>query len=140
MPVSEFQVEDRLYRGFRKSEIGPDGKLDTNAIKFPDFSCNWSRLSEPEDVRFREGGSPADGCYSFTVSVARYQDMANPVHDPLCGTMLENYAHVEVRALREGEGFDIEPPKGRKIGSAMKKLAYRENIKNKMVLHLEAEG
>jgi hypothetical protein len=40
----------------------------------------------------------------------------------------ENFAHVELRELREGEGFDFEPPRDRKSGSKgakRRRLEYR---------------
>jgi len=105
-----------------------------NSIKFPDFSCNWSRLSEPEDIRDREKASPDDGCYSFSVEVSQFNKMATPCHDPF----ENNFSHTEIRQLKEDEDIDSEPPKKRKLKSnnwnKVEKLKYRSHIlKNKKI-------
>ena len=82
-------------------------------------------------MRLRPGASHNDGCYSFTVQVARYKQLANPVHDPWKEGLYENYAHVEVRELAEGETFETEPPRRRKLKSKTRKrlrLEYRRNL------------
>jgi hypothetical protein len=107
-------------------------------IRFPDFSCNWSRFSLPSDVRYRLNGRPTDGAYAFTVEIARYKSIATPVHDPLYSPM-ENYSHVEVRELLDGESVFSEPPrcrKKKKSGRA-RRLEYRQNLLNG--LHVELE-
>jgi hypothetical protein len=122
---SDFEPSERLFRGFQLSNIVAEtGEIDTDSIKFPDFSCNWERFSKPEDVKRRAGGRETDGCYAFTVEVARYLNMATVCHDP----MPDNYAHVEVRSLRPGESVDYEPPKKRKFRPESKKFEYRQNI------------
>jgi len=81
-----------------------------------------------------------DGCYSFTVAIARYKELATPVHDPITEADYENYAHVEVRELRLGESVYSEPPRGRKSSSKGRKnlrMEYRQNIINNLKIELE---
>src|SRR4051794_16161405 len=100
---SDFALTDRLFVGFDADDI-ERGRLKLAHVRYPDFSCNWSQFSLPGDVRYRVNGQPDDGCYSFSVKTARYDNMATPVHDPITDGGQENYAHVEVRELRDGEG------------------------------------
>jgi hypothetical protein len=130
---SDFKICDKLYRGFKKSDLDQDtGILEVNSIRFPDFSCNWSRFSKPEDVRLRSNGSPSDGCYSFTVEHSRYKKMATPCHDP--SKKEKNYSHVELRQLTVEEPVSFEPPKKRKLDkqkdgwSKAQRLEYRQNL------------
>jgi hypothetical protein len=140
LSVSAFQADDRLYHGFDVDDIDPDTeRLKVASIRFPDFSCNWSRFSEPGDVRLRPNAEVTDGCYSITVQASRYQKFANPVHDPIVEGTYENYSHVEVRELRSEEGFDFEPPKGRKNKSATRKhmrLEYRQHLVNQLAIEI----
>ena len=138
---SDYLPHDRLYRGFRIHDMNEDaGVLEANAIRFPDFSCNWGRLSEPADVRRRQGALPTDGCFSFSVSTAQFEHMATPCHDPLP----ENPSHTEVRQLREDESLTFEPPKGRKLQShnwsRTNRMRYRQNIINNMSIEFEPTG
>jgi len=141
----DFVLEDKLFVAFDRDDIDADtGDLIPERIRFPDFSCNWSRFSEPGDVRVRPNGRDDDGCYSFTVAVARYKELATPVHDPISKKDYENYAHVEVRELRQGESIYSEPPRGRKSSSKGRKhlrAEYRQNIINNRTIELGiAEG
>ena len=55
----DFAIDDRLYVAFDRDDIDPDtSQLIPERIRFPDFSCNWSRFSEPADVRLRPNGHP----------------------------------------------------------------------------------
>lgn len=137
---SDFLTDDKLYRGFNRSDLVPDtDTLEVNSIGFPDFSCNWNRFSEPTDIRKRENAELTDGCYSFNVEIARYKNMATPCHDPI----EDNYAHVEVRQLKEDESIYFEPPKERKLKSnnwcKSKRLEYRKNIINNLSIELEID-
>lgn len=136
---SDYKTKDSLYRGYRLSDLNEGAeKIELNAIRFPDFSCNWSRFSKPADIRQREYGLLTDGCFSFSVGTAQYREMATPCHDPL----LENYSHTEVRQLTTDEPLTIEPPKRRKLSShnwsKTKRLEYRQDIVNNMTIELEA--
>jgi hypothetical protein len=66
--------------------------------------------------------------------------MATPVHDPIDEDEYPNYAHIEVRALREGEDPErTVPQKRRKLrGGRSKKLEYRQNLVNKLVILISA--
>ena len=115
-------------------DLDENDKIILGAISSPDLSCNWCKFSEPKDVlfTFRRNAKQNDGCYSFTVEASRYENMATPVHDPVLGDdkICPNYAHVEVRALREGEDVLSEPPKkSRKLKPNSKKLEYRQNLR-----------
>jgi hypothetical protein len=127
---SDFVLSERLFRGFRKDNLDESGKILANSIRFPDFSCNWERFSVPEDVKRRNNGLETDGCYAFTVEVSRYKDMATPCHDPNPTNDPNNYAHVEVRQLGNGESVFKAPAQGRtkKLWPNSKKIEYRQNI------------
>lgn len=132
---ADFQANDKLYRGFRKDELDEMSKIKPNVINFPDFSCNWSRFSKPEDIRNREGGLPTDGCFSFTVETARYQKIATTCHDPLDS----NYSHTEVRQLLPSEDVFTEPPKARNLRQGWaksKRLEFRWNLVNNLTIEL----
>src|SRR6266576_1738644 len=97
LPVSEFKVTDKLYRSFDQDGYDfEEERIIPESIRFPDLSCNWSRFSLPSDVRLRPSGDITDGCYSFTVEIARFNNFANPVHAPEKTGLYENYSHVEV--------------------------------------------
>ena len=114
LPQAEFCSTDLLFRGFTEDELDDRGELGPERIRLPDLSCNWDRFSLPEDVRRRLETSRGDGCYAVKVEVIRYRNFATPVHDPICGTELETYAHVEVRELRDSETIEDTPPRERK--------------------------
>ncbi len=131
-----FDDDDLLYRGFSEDDFDDAvGQISTASIKFPDFSCNWNRYSEPADIHFRENGNKTDGCYSFSVLVSKFSKMALPVHDPL-DVPVPNYSHVELRATREADKSNTIPPQGRRINSKTKKLLYRENMALKSHIEL----
>ncbi|MEE9337301.1 MAG: hypothetical protein V3U87_04410 [Methylococcaceae bacterium] len=139
---ADFNIFDKLYRGFKKSDLDQDtGNLEVNSIRFPDFSCNWSRFSKPQDVKLRSNGSPSDGCYSFTVEHSRYKEMATPCHDPL--KKEKNYSHIELRQLTIEEQVSFEPPKGRKLEkqkqgwSKAQRLEYRQNLVFYLIREIE---
>jgi len=135
---TDFLDSDLLYRGFNADDlVSESNSIRANSIRFPDFSCNWNRLSEPADIRKRENADQTDGCYSFTVEVARYKEMATPCHDPV----ENNEAHAEVRQLQSEESVDFEPRKDRKLKkknwSKSKRLEYRNNIVVNLIIELE---
>lgn len=129
LPTSSFREQDKLYRSYEIEHLDEYDKIKLERIRFPDLSCNWGKLSEPEDILFRENAKPTDGCYSFTVETSRYKRMATPVHDPRSHNKFPNYAHAEVRVLEEGEDiYNFEPPKGRKFNPKSKRVEYRQNM------------
>jgi hypothetical protein len=109
-----FKPQERLYHGYVLAEYDSNQeKLRIETIKFPDFSCNWEKFSSPSDVRCRRSGQATDGCYAFSVEVARFNGMATPVHDPIDDEEYPNYSHVEVRVIRQGEDPEsFLPPRG----------------------------
>lgn len=137
---ADFLAEEKLYRGFRKDDLDEMSKIQVNVISFPDFSCNWSRFSKPEDIRSRERALPTDGCFSFTVRTARYENMATTCHEPL----KNNYSHSEVRQLSPIENVNTEPPRLRKLEreregwSKNKRYEYRWNLVNNLSVELDA--
>lgn len=140
----DFSLKDKLYHGFKKSDLDQNtDNLEANSIRFPDFSCNWDRFSKPDTVKFRENGSPSDGCFSFTVEQSRYKEMATACHDPL--KKEKNYSHIEVRQLKLDELVTFEPPKKRKLKkqvdgwSPSQRLEYRQNIVFNLVREIEPE-
>lgn len=139
LSTKKFSPYDKLYHGFDKSDLDSD-KIDINKIRFPDFSCNWGKFSIPQDIAYRKNGKKTDGCYSITVTVSRYKEVATPVHDPIAENDYENYAHVEIRLLLEGESIYTEPPKGRRNPKSKSKKAlrmeYRKNIVNNLEIDL----
>ena len=52
-----FTEDDQLYRSYTFEEYDfLEDLIKTETVKFPDFSCNWNRYSEPVDVRYRLNG------------------------------------------------------------------------------------
>ncbi len=134
-----FSEEDLLYRGYALDEYDiVEDTIRTETIRFPDFSCNWNRYSEPIDIIYRFKGRDTDGCYSFSVITSRYQELATPVHDPIDDPEHPNYAHAEIRICRESDLSGTLPLKGRKLRSKTKKLEYRQNIANNLLIEIVA--
>jgi hypothetical protein len=99
-----FDDNENLYNRFRKEYLA-EGKFLPTGIKFPDWSVNREKYSEPEDVLipdFHEWGiaqfkvgdvpdtlpSPGDIKFDFKVE-----------HDPV----EDNYSHSEVRSYKNGQ-------------------------------------
>lgn len=141
LPCSAFEAEEKLYHGFSVEDLDDLDNIKIETIRFPDFSCNWSRFSIAADVRLRENGQLTDGAYAFTIETARYKSFATPVHDPL-RRPVENYAHVEVRELIEGESVLEAPPKNRRKRKSAKsrRLEYRQNLLNRLSIELPAKN
>lgn len=135
----EFYPSDKLYRGFKADELDDSGTLDANTLRLPDLSCNWSRISLPNDIRFRMPGCENDGCYSFTVEAARFDQFATICHAPICDEEIENYSHSEIRELFEGESVLSEPPqnRGKKKSRKAKRFAWRTHLINNLVIEFE---
>lgn len=140
---ADFSSDERLYRGFKIDELDEAGVVDANTLRLPDLSCNWSRFSEPEDIRHRMAGCEKDGCYSLSVENARYDEFATACHSPICGEMIENYSHVELREIYDDETIHTEPPQGRekrknRTAKAMR-LAWRTHIVNNITVEFNPE-
>ena len=141
LPTTAFEDDDKLFRSFDKEDLDEDNNFKLESVRFPDFSCNWSRFSFPKDILFLENAKPTDGCYSFIVSTSRYKKMATPAHDPREHNKYPNYSHVEVRELLDNEDIHFEPPKGRKPktkAAKSKRLVYRQNLLNSLYIEFEA--
>jgi hypothetical protein len=139
---SDFAPRDQLFRGFKSDEVDDGGAIDIDTLRLPDMSCNWSRFSVAEDVRYRMPGCEKEGCYAFTIEVARYKSIAIPCHDPICGVESENYSHVEIRELLENESDTFVPPKGRKSRGKQRKVLraeWKTNIVNNLDRLFEPE-
>ena len=131
LPLSEFNDVDSLFVSFCQHDLDEQGKFKTELIRLPDFSCNWSKFSEPEDVKYRKNGCITDGAFSISVSISKFENFAMPVHDPLCGEHPENYSHCEIRIIPVDLQSGKEPPKGFKPKSASaknKRKAWRRHI------------
>ena len=140
-PDENFNLADLLYHGFFADDFDQlESILKVETIRFPDFSCNWNRYSEPVDIRYRENGSETDGCYSFSVEVSRFDNLATPVHDPIDHEDFPNYSHVEVRVMRATDPEGHIPQRGRKFNNKEKKMRYRQNIANKLSIEIPAES
>jgi hypothetical protein len=138
-PISAFSETDLLFIGYRLANIDSnDGQLITASIRLPDWSCNWSRYSHPEDVRFRENGLATDGCLSIDIKDVRYQSYATAVHDPICDSLLENYSHCEVRTVQEGGSVESEPPRNGSKRGKQARLAWRRHIRNRLKIEILA--
>jgi hypothetical protein len=101
---SHFESSETLYYRCRAEHISGD-RLLPQAIRFPDFSVNRSKYSEPEDVlvpTYLNWGVSA-----FHVSdlpLAQQTDAQTVyswqvIHDPL----EDNYSHSEVRTDKNGQ-------------------------------------
>ncbi len=141
LPTSSFQDQEKLYRAYDKDDIDEKEEIGLETIRFPDFSCNWSKFSKPQDILFIKNAKKNDGCYSFTVLTSRYNSMATPVHEPIDDYKYPNYSHVEVRELKPGENIHFDPPKGRKSKSKIAKdrrMVYRHNLLRNLLIEFEA--
>ena len=138
---NKFTHTDLLYRGFDEEDVDElTDSIKLAHLTSPDYSCNWSRYSDPEDIRYREGGTKDDGCYSITVEDAKYKRVATPVHAPLEEEDYENYAHVDVRLLHPEDSDGYLPEQGRPklTGKIQKKLrnVYRQYIVNNLKIEI----
>ena len=136
---AKFRPDDLLYRDFAVDELDDDGNLDVNTLRIPDMSCNWGRFSKPRDILYRPRGSLTNGCYSLTVATVRFKVFATACHDPICGERPQNYSHIEVRELYEGESVTSEPEKGRKKRRKALRGEWKTNIINNLNTRIEAQ-
>ena len=141
--AGSFGPESLFFRGFARGDLDGEGLIRVETLQSPALSCNTSLFSKPTDVRFRVNSTAGDGCYQFGIEAVRFNGMANAVHDPLCDCDRENYSHCELRSLRQGEAVTFEPPRGRKRGKGRqvkeRRLAWRLNLRNSLVIVLDAE-
>lgn len=116
----KFRHVELLYRCVAKNDFDELGMLDIECFESSDLSVNWSRFSLPADVLCRQNANPKDGCVSFTVEQAKYENLAIPCHDPIEG----NYSHTEIRWLKDGE--TVEPVHGRKNSKSQQDKVARQ--------------
>lgn len=125
------QIDD--FEGEDKNK--PFSKLKTDRIKLNGLSCNWDKYSEPEDLVYRKNGSPLDGCFAIPVSIiieeqqytnGKFGPIAKPVHCPDDDELTPNFAHAEIRAIKETDpnSPDFIPTPAKKF-SKKNKLALR---------------
>lgn len=124
-----FDENEHLYVRCQKQHIEGEKLLPTG-IRFPDWSVNREKYSEPEDVlipNFSDWGivqfkvknvpelleSPGDIKYNFKVE-----------HDPL----EENYSHSEIRTYKNGHHS-----KNLEVNKTVKKL-FRQILSEQMVI------
>ncbi|MCL1468906.1 hypothetical protein [Argonema galeatum] len=100
----DFSPEENLY--FRSKEIPTvDERVIPTGIRFPDFSVNRSKYSEPEDVLIPSYGEY--GILTFKVKDIPAPETTNKttlyewkaVHEPTD----DNYSHSEVQTFKNGE-------------------------------------
>jgi hypothetical protein len=100
----EFDPSEDLYYRCRVEHVAGD-RLLPQAIRFPDFSVNRSKYSEPEDVlipaysnwgisAFKVGDLPPEQQTDSTTPVYSWQVVHDPIED--------NYSHSEVRSYKNG--------------------------------------
>jgi hypothetical protein len=133
----EFEPSEPLYSRCTKDQLEDwDGNFtdvfSSLSVRFPDFSVNRGKYSEPEDVLIPSVGQPPDiyaqmGIVKFTVGTARWehQPKASPIkyemrveHNPDD----HNYSHSEVKTYKDGK-YD----NGADISKTIKK-AYRARL------------
>lgn len=142
LPAGCFVDVSRFYRGYCLDDLEEDGSVKLETIQAPDLSCNSADWSTPHDVKFRLNGLTTDGCYSFSLVDVRFDNLANAVHAPLCDEEPENYSHVELRSLFDGEAVTFEPdakrdrPKSK--GAKKRRIAWRENLRLKLQIEVDA--
>ncbi|HEX8195925.1 MAG TPA: hypothetical protein VF571_07035 [Pyrinomonadaceae bacterium] len=113
-PYQEFEPEEPLYFRFSSEHFPDETRLPVAAIRFPDFSVNRGKESQPTDVLIP---------HWVEFGIAEFEVRAIPlpylsgdgrkfefkvVHDPIdakhpyygaANQSFENYAHSEIRAF-----------------------------------------
>lgn len=134
---SEFSPTEDLYHRCLARHV-VDKRLLPEAIRFPNFSVNRSKYSEPEDVLIPQYSQW--GVATFQVKDLPPQRSTDTnttytwqvVHDPL----EENYAHSEVRTYKNGHYSEtLDVPKTikkefRQVLSDKARIIKLPNVKN----------
>jgi hypothetical protein len=103
-PVDQvFSPDENLYFRYKDNET-VDGRIIPVGIRFPDFSVNRSKYSEPEDVLIPSYAEY--GILTFKVKDIPAPERTNEttlyewkaVHEPLD----DNYSHSEVQTFKNG--------------------------------------
>ena len=135
LPTTSFEDADGLYMAFSNQELDENGIIRTELFRLPDMSCNWSRFSQPIDVRYRKDGRVTDGALAIRVGEVKFDEFAIPVHDPLCNESPENYSHCEVRSIPGNLKAGDEPPKDAKKRKSSSEKQRRAAWRRHLVLH-----
>jgi hypothetical protein len=103
---NNFGSDELLYRRFCPDEVLGD-RLAPDSIKFPDWSVNRQKYSQPEDVQFPSGSALVYLCCGVAgFSVSDIPSKIDPQgvytfvieHKP----ELDNYAHSELVTYKNG--------------------------------------
>ena len=131
---NSFTRDELLYRWFSEEDLDDiSGSIKPEHLRSPDYSCNWSKFSFPNDVKHKKDHYSNDGCYSIKIEDAKYKKFATPVHDPIEEEDYENFSHVDVRRLKPSEPENFIPPPDRKLSkSRASKLEYRQHVINNL--------
>ena len=124
-----FGLEEFLYRRFTDSEIKGQ-ELHTDQLPFhPAMSVNRQKYSEPQDVLYPNYFQSC-GVFQFRVNAIppRYETDGGVIYEwaPVHVPEPENYAHSEVRTLKNGL-FDP----GLKLHSSLVKKWFREYLRDR---------
>jgi len=129
---NNFEPEELLYRRFCPHEILGD-RLAPDSIKFPDWSVNREKYSEPHDVQFPSGSNQVYLCCGIAgFSVADIPCKVdtqgiftfNIEHNP----KFDNYAHSELITYKNGvSGKEL---KNFKVSNTIKKT-FRQLLSDK---------
>ncbi len=124
-----FDDNEKLYNRF-KQEFLAEGKFLPTGIKFPDWSVNREKYSEPEDVLIPD-------YLEWGISQFNVSDVPNTLtstgdikfdfkveHDPV----EDNYSHSEVRSYKNGQHN-----KKIDVNNAVKKR-FRQILSEKIVI------
>ncbi len=147
LPVEHFEPDELLYFRFSSIHFTDESRLPVAAIKFPDFSVNRGKFSQPTDVLIPhwEGWGIAEfevQAIPLTLNSGDGREFEFKVkHDPIDdkhpyytqpNQQFENYAHSEVRVFENGEHL-----KRKLTDSVKKQFRMKMSDKTKIVVILE---
>lgn len=116
-----FDAEETLYRRCLPGEVQGQRLLPA-AIKFPGWSVNREKYSDPDDVLI-------PNYQEYGVAGFRVKDIPESLRSPAPGNVLfefgvehvpeeDNYAHSEIRTYKDGH---YDPSLSKKINAQVKK-------------------
>lgn len=125
-----FDEEEILYVRCLSDDVQGE-RLNPAAIKFPDWSVNRSKYSEPEDVLI-------PNYQEYGVAAFKVKNIPKTLSSPAPGNILsefkiehvpeeDNYAHSEVRTYKNGHH---DRSIGKKLNSQVKK-EFRQLLSDK---------
>lgn len=130
--VQEFDPQEHLFQRFDKL-IGEGDYLYPAQVRFPDFSVNRGRFSEPEDVllpNFLDWGIAAFDVEDIPSEIIiESNDSNDTIYDFTIVHVPEedNYSHSEVRTLING-AYN----KKKRIKNKFVKRSFRYNLGEKL--------